>query len=153
MPELIDDLMNRLTPRSASVFEMAREELKLSKQDELTAEHVMLGLLREQGPAAKVLEEQGISEDEARSFVAEALWDEEPDYSQLRFSREMMQIMDASITEVEARGGRSLEPEHLLLGITLAGHDSASRLLYALGADRAALKQGIVDELDEAAAA
>jgi hypothetical protein len=41
-----------------------------------------------------------------------------------------------------------VEPEHILYGITAAGFDTTSRLLYALGADRAKLKADITAELD-----
>ena len=51
-----------------------------------------------------MLEENGVTEEQARSFVAEALWDEEPDYSQLRLSHEVTQIVEASFTEADQRG-------------------------------------------------
>jgi ATP-dependent Clp protease ATP-binding subunit ClpC len=145
--DLSHDLMSRLGPRSASVLDMAKDEQRSSKQDELTAEHLILGLLREQGAAAKVLEQHGITEEEARSFVAEALWDEEPDYSTLRLSSEVNQIVEASFAEADRLGQAQLEPEVLLYGITVAGFDTTSRLLYALGADRQQLKAEIVDRL------
>jgi ATP-dependent Clp protease ATP-binding subunit ClpC len=141
--DLSKDLPARLAPRSASVLEMAKEEQRSSKQDELTAEHLLLGILREKGNAAEVLEHNGVTEEQARSFVAEALWDEEPDYSQLRLSNEVTQIVEASFTEADKLGQAQIEPELLLYGITIAGFDTTSRLLYALGADRATLKSEI----------
>jgi ATP-dependent Clp protease ATP-binding subunit ClpC len=141
-------LVSRFSARSTSVLDMAKEEQRSSKQDEITAEHLLLGILRENGPAARVLEANGVTEEEARSFVAEALWDEEPDYSQLRLSAEVQKVLEAAGAEA---GDAAVEPEHLLYGITAAGFDSASRLLYALGADRAQLKAAIVAELGSAA--
>ena len=147
MTDLSQDLASRLTPRSASVLDMAKDEQRSSKQDELTAEHLLLGILREKGKAAEVLEQNGVTEEQARSFVAEALWDDEPDYSQLRLSSEVTQIVEASFAEADKRGQAQIEPELLLYGITVAGFDTTSRLLYALGADRATLKTEIAAEL------
>ena len=129
----LPDLTARLAPRCASVLEMAQEEQRSSKQEEVTAEHLLLGILREKGKAAEVLEQNGVTEEQARSFVAEALWDEEPDYSQLRLSNEVTQIMEATFTEADKLGQAKIEPELLLYGITLAGFDTTSRLLYAPG--------------------
>jgi ATP-dependent Clp protease ATP-binding subunit ClpA len=145
--DLSQDLMSRLAPRSASVLDMAQEEQRSSKQDELTAEHLLLGILREKGKAAEVLEQNGVTEEQARSFVAEALWDEEPDYSALHLSSEVAQIVEASFAEADRLGQAQVEPEVLLYGITVAGFDTTSRLLYALGADRATLKCEIAAEL------
>jgi ATP-dependent Clp protease ATP-binding subunit ClpC len=146
--DLSQALISRLAPRSTSVLDMAREEQRRSKQDAVTAEHLLLGILREGATAAKVLEANGVTEEEARSFVAEALWDEEPDYSQLRLSGEVTQILEAASTQA---GDAKVEPEHILYGITAAGFDTTSRLLYALGADRAKLKADILAELGASA--
>jgi ATP-dependent Clp protease ATP-binding subunit ClpC len=146
--DLSQALISRLAPRSTSVLDMAREEQRRSKQDAVTAEHLLLGILREGATAAKVLEANGVTEEEARSFVAEALWDEEPDYSQLRMSGEVTQILEAASTQA---GDAKVEPEHILYGITAAGFDTTSRLLYALGADRAKLKADILAELGASA--
>lgn len=148
MTDLSQALISRLAPRSTSVLDMAREEQRRSKQDAVTAEHLLLGILREGATAAKVLEANGVTEEEARSFVAEALWDEEPDYSQLRMSGEVTQILEAASTQA---GDAKVEPEHILYGITAAGFDTTSRLLYALGADRAKLKADILAELGASA--
>ena len=51
--------MGRLAPRTASVLAMAQEEQRSSKQEDVTAEHLILGLLREKGKAAEVLEANG----------------------------------------------------------------------------------------------
>ena len=72
MSDTAQELVAPLSPRSSSVLDMAREEQRVSKQDEVTAEHLLLGILREGGRAAKVLEANGVSEEEARSFVAVA---------------------------------------------------------------------------------
>jgi ATP-dependent Clp protease ATP-binding subunit ClpC len=153
VPELSADLMARLAPRTESVLSMAKDEQRSSKQDELTAEHLLIGILREQGAAAKVLEQNGVTEEEARSFVAEALWDEEPDYSQLRLSHEVQQIVEATFAEADRLGQAKVEPEVLLYGITVAGFDTTSRLLYALGADRQQLKAEISAQLGSAGSA
>jgi ATP-dependent Clp protease ATP-binding subunit ClpC len=145
MTETAEQLVARLSARSTSVLDMAKEEQRHSKQDEVTAEHLLLGMLREGATAAKVLEANGVTEEEARSFVAEALWDEEPDYAELRLSGEVTQVLEAASTQA---GDTKVEPEHILYGITAAGFDTTSRLLYALGADRAKLKAEITAELD-----
>ena len=145
MTETAEQLVARLSARSTAVLDMAKEEQRNSKQDEVTAEHLLLGILREGATAAKVLEANGVTEEEARSFVAEALWDEEPDYKQLRLSGEATQILEAASVQA---GDAKVEPEHVLYGITAAGFDTTSRLLYALGADRAKLKADITAELD-----
>jgi ATP-dependent Clp protease ATP-binding subunit ClpC len=146
--DLSQALISRLAPRSMSVLDMAKEEQRRSKQHEVTAEHLLLGILREGATAANVLEANGVTEEEARSFVAEALWDEEPDYSQLRMSGEVTQILEAASTQA---GDAKVEPEHILYGITAAGFDTTSRLLYALGANRAKLKADILAELGASA--
>jgi ATP-dependent Clp protease ATP-binding subunit ClpC len=145
MTDTAHELVARFSPRSRSVLDWAKEEQRSSKQDEVTAEHLLLGILRDGGAAAHVLESNGVTEDEARSFVAEALWDEEPDYTQLRLSGEVRQIIEAA---VQRAGDAQIDPEQLLFGITTAGFDTTSRLLYALGADRAQLKAAIEAELD-----
>lgn len=63
-----------LTPRLERVIQFAAEEARAMKQERIRADHYLLGLLREQeGTAAEVLRELGVTLEETRRAVEAAL--------------------------------------------------------------------------------
>ena len=60
------------TPRSKMVLELSLREALALKHKHIGTEHLLLGLIREQGRAAKILSEQGIDLKQLRNKTIEA---------------------------------------------------------------------------------
>ena len=75
VPNLERELGVRIGERGNAVLSLACVEMDRSNHRELGAEHLIVGVLEEGGPAAQLLIEHGMTLDEARAQIAEALWE------------------------------------------------------------------------------
>ena len=67
-------MFERLTERAPKVVALAREEAGLLRNSYIGTEHILLGLLREdEGVAARVLSDMGVSPDDVRGELARML--------------------------------------------------------------------------------
>jgi len=133
-----------VTGRARQSVRYAREEADALRESALRPEHLLLGLLRDEGgPAAAALQAAGVTleaarqevrasrEAEARPVVAGA---REPD-ERLPVAPEARALMEESLREAVRRGDDHLGVEHLLLALLHDEGGRALRLLDALGVE------------------
>ena len=63
----------RFTPRAKQVLELAHQESRVLGHNYIGTEHILLGLIREDGVAARVLVKLGVDMDSARQQVIQLL--------------------------------------------------------------------------------
>jgi ATP-dependent Clp protease ATP-binding subunit ClpC len=141
VPLLERELGVRIGERGRKVLELATTEVERSNHRELGAEHMIVGMLEEGGPAAQLMIEHGMTLEEARSGVAEALWEEGEQSEKLELTPEASNILATAAEAAGMRGHPAIEPEHIAYGVACSGFEITSRVLHMVGVDRQKLLQ------------
>ncbi|MGZ4385916.1 MAG: Clp protease N-terminal domain-containing protein [Gaiellaceae bacterium] len=133
-----------LDERGRTAMTLAGEEAIRSKHTEIGAEHLIVGVVAADGPAAQLLAGQGLTLEDVRSQVSEALVAEQAGRtSKLGLSAESHGILQVAAEAAGIRGRQEMAPEHILYGVACAGFESTSRMLHALRVDRQALLRDV----------
>ena len=146
--------LSRLTDGAQRALAAAREETERLQQDFLGTEHILLGLVREESLATKLLRESGASPEAIRAEVDRLV---KPG---LRIgageARPFTGMADRAIQYAAeaARGLRHayLATEHLLLGLLREPESLAARALLNLGLRPADVAKKLVERLKEGGA-
>jgi len=139
IPRLERELGVRIGERGKAVLSLACVEMDRSNHRELGAEHVIVGVLEEGGPAAQLLAEHGMTLDEARAQIAEALWEPGDSAGEVGLTSEASNIIATAAEAAGMRGHPAIEPEHMTYGFACSGFEITSRVLHMVGVDRSKL--------------
>ncbi|GGO12448.1 hypothetical protein GCM10010116_25000 [Microbispora rosea subsp. aerata] len=131
-------MYEKFTTRARRVLILAQEEARAFNHNFIGAEHLLLGLLREDvGIAAQVLKGLGLTVEDVRLRVKEIVGEgaapvnpQEP----LSFTSPGAKVLEAANQESLRRGHDRVGTEHLLYGLLHDGDSVACRILVALGA-------------------
>jgi len=138
--------MNRYDDRARLVFHYAREEGNKLGHAMVGPEHLLLGLMREAGTAAQILQEFGGSLEGMRQQVEEIIGRGEG--SRLNdapsIAPRARRVMELSAAEARNLGAETTSTEHILLGIIREGDGVAYRILQDLTRDMEALRWRIL---------
>ena len=140
-------MFERFTDRSRRVVELAQEEARMLNHEYIGTEHILLGLIRENGGvAAQALESLGISEEPARQQVEEIVGRGEtgPAREHLPFTPQGKQVLQLSLREAIALGHGYVGTEHILLGLIREDEGVATRVLNGLGVDPNRIRQQVI---------
>jgi ATP-dependent Clp protease ATP-binding subunit ClpC len=141
IPGLERELGVRIGERGKVVLSLACVEMDRSNHRELGAEHVIVGVLEEGGPAAQLLFEHGMTLDDARAQIAEALWEVGDRVRVVEFTSEAANILATAAEAAGMRRHQTIEPEHMTYGFACSGFEITSRVLHMAGVDRPKLLQ------------
>ena len=123
-------MFERFTDRSRRVVVLAQEEARMLNHEYVGTEHILLGLIREDGGvAARALESLGISEEEARQQVEEIVGrgQADPARGHLPFTPQGKKVLQLSLREAIALGHGYVGTEHILLGLIREDDGVATR--------------------------
>ena len=110
------------------------------------SEHLLYGLLKEEeGVAAKVLANAGVTEEYLESRIIEIEGQGDPIKSEVPFSPRSKQILELAGMFSNKLQTNYIGTEHILLAIIQEGEGIANRLLQAAGVDDRSLAQSTVD--------
>ncbi len=139
--------MNRYDDRARLVFHYAREEGNTLGYAMVEPEHLLLGLMREAGTAAQILQEFGASLEGMRGQL-EAIVGRRGEGSPLGnapgITPKARRVMELSAAEARNLGLDATSTEHILLGILREGEGVAYRILQELTGDTDALRGHIL---------
>ena len=110
-------------------------------------EHILLGLIREDGGvAAQALELLGISEEAARQQIEEIVGgpDRPGQRDTSRSRRRAKKVLQLSLRKAIALGHGHVGTEHLLLGLIHQDDGAATRVLNGLGVDPNTIRQQVI---------
>ncbi len=141
LPRLQRELGVRIGERGTSTLLLACDEMDRTNHHELGAEHLIVGVLEEGGPAAQLLLEHGITLEDARAQIAEALWEADETLSSVDLTAEAANILATAAEAAGMRGHPAIEPEHITYGFVCSGFEITSRVLHMIGVDRQKLLQ------------
>ena len=127
---------------------LAQEEARLLGHGFIGTEHLLLGLIHQDGETAHVLTDLGASFPAVRERVEETigLAGEQPSGSP-PFTPRSKKVLELSLRETLQLGHHDIGPEHLMLGLVREGEGVACQVLVMLGIDLAEVRQRVVQQL------
>jgi ATP-dependent Clp protease ATP-binding subunit ClpC len=125
--------MERFTQRARRVLSLAHQEAERARQNQIGTEHLLLGLMEEDGGVAgRVLRELGLESDRVREIVERV--SSEGDYTgeKIELAPETQQVLEYAIDEARRLSHHYIGTEHLLLGLVRV-EGAAMEVLRKLG--------------------
>ncbi len=139
-------VFERFTDSSRQVLVSAQEEARLLGHSFIGTEHILLGLLQHDGPAAQVLVELGASLTTARARV-EATIGLAGGQGSPPFTPRAKKVLELSLREAMQLGAGSIDTEHILLGLVREGKGVGAQVLTSLGIDLSQVRQRVIQHL------
>jgi ATP-dependent Clp protease ATP-binding subunit ClpC len=136
-----------VTAPARMAVRLGRQEARAMGADQVGSEHLLLGILRSGDQrAVKVLEEMGVTLDDARAAAQPTLIDgrshaEPPGKDGI--SSYARSVLEQSLREAVARGEGYIAVEHLLLALLREDVGGAARTLHELGIDADAVRERV----------
>ncbi len=146
------DNFDRFTKRARRVLTHAQEEARLLNHRYIGTEHLLLGLVSEEGGVAmRVLQELGVSAEQVRTAIERTVGKgTKPTYSQPTLTPRTKRVIEVSVDEARLLGHHYIGTEHLLLGLVREGEGVAVDVLRRLGAPPERIREQVNRLLHEA---
>jgi ATP-dependent Clp protease ATP-binding subunit ClpC len=126
--------MERFTQRARRVLSLAHQEAERMRHSYIGTEHLLLGLIREEGGVAgRVLRELGLEADRVQEIVERLTGPGQYRGGKLDLSPGTQQVLEYAVDEARRMGHHYIGTEHLLLGLVRHGEGIAMDVLRKLG--------------------
>jgi ATP-dependent Clp protease ATP-binding subunit ClpA len=123
-------MFERFTERARQVVVLAQDEARTLRHNYIGTEHLLLGLLREDGAAARALDQFDVTFEEVQAQVARIIGQgDEVTTGQIPFTPRAKKVLELSLREALDNGDNYIGPEHILLGLLREGEGVAARIL------------------------
>jgi ATP-dependent Clp protease ATP-binding subunit ClpC len=132
----VADNFDRFTKRARRVLTNAQEEARRLNHRYIGTEHILLGLVSEEGGVAmRVLQELDIKPEQVRSAIERTVGKgTRPTFQQPTLTPRTKRVIEISVDEARKMGHHYIGTEHLLLGLVQEGEGVAVDVLRRLGA-------------------
>jgi ATP-dependent Clp protease ATP-binding subunit ClpC len=129
-------MFERFTERARQVVVLSQEEARALRHNYIGTEHLLLGLLREDGRAARTLGAHGVTLEPSREWVVEHVGrgQEEPQTGQLPLTPRMRKIFELALEDAQRLDQNAIGTQHLLIALLHDGEGAALHAMRALGA-------------------
>jgi ATP-dependent Clp protease ATP-binding subunit ClpC len=125
--------MERFTQRARHVLALAHQEAERTHQGFIGTEHLLLGLLEEDGGVAgRVLRELGLEIDRVREMIQRVSNAGGFEIEKIELAPDTQQVLEFAIDEAHKMGHHYIGTEHLLLGL-VRSEGAAMEVLKKLG--------------------
>ena len=142
--------IENFTDQANTVMELAKEEARGAKSDELGSEHILLGLLADRrGRMSLALKAFGITLGDARAEVRDLAKPESHNSAEPQLTAQAQRTIDRARETALNSGFPSAESEHLLLALIEDPTCTASTVLKTMGVDLKSLSVRIHEQLDD----
>lgn len=127
--------MERFTQRARRVLSLAQEEAERLQHGQIGTEHLLLGLMREEGGVAgRVLRDLGLEARKVEELVQRLTDSEErTQVTALDLSAHTKKVLELAVDEARRMGHHYIGTEHLLLGLVRQQEGTAIDVLRRLG--------------------
>lgn len=125
----------RFTQRARRVLSLAQEEAERLNHSYIGSEHVLIGLIREEGGVAgRVLRELGLEEQRVQAMVERlsGVGTRTP-FTKIELSPSTKRILELAVDEARRLGQHYISTEHLLLGLVRQNEGVAMDVLRKFG--------------------
>lgn len=126
----------RFTQRARRVLSLAQEEAERLNHSYIGSEHVLIGLLREEGGiAGRVLRELGLDVNRVQTMVERLSGSTgaKTPFTKVELSPSTKRILELAVEEARAMGKHYISTEHLLLGMARQNEGMAIDVLRKFG--------------------
>src|ERR671922_1476889 len=138
-------MFERFTERARQVVVLAQEEARSLRHNYIGTEHLLLGLLREEGVAAKLLDSFDVTVEEVRAQVARIVGQgDEVVTGQIPFTPRAKKVLELSLREALSLGHNYIGTEHILLGLVRENEGVAARILLDFDAEAEKIRNEII---------
>jgi ATP-dependent Clp protease ATP-binding subunit ClpC len=126
--------MERFTQRARRVLSLAHQEAERLRQNTIGTEHLLLGLIQEEGGvASRVLRDLGLEPDRIRELVERMSGFGSYRGGKIDLSPGVQQVLEFAIDEARKLGHHYIGTEHLLLGLVRLNEGGAIDVFRKLG--------------------
>jgi ATP-dependent Clp protease ATP-binding subunit ClpC len=126
--------MERFTQRARRVLSLAHQEAERMRHNYIGTEHLLLGLIREEGGVAgRVLRELGLEPDRVQEIVERLSPPGQNRTGKLDLAPGTQQVLEHAVDEARRMGHHYIGTEHLLLGLVRYGEGVALDVLRKMG--------------------
>lgn len=142
-------MFERFTEQAKNVVTTAQDEASYFKHDYLGPEHLLLGLSRGEGIAARALTNSGVKPEIVRERLGTIVGFGEEDTTAKPFTQPAKNIFVMALEETQSFGHDYIEPEHLLLALVSESENVAVAMLADLHVDREELHAEVLSMIDK----
>ena len=142
-------MFERFTERARHVVVFAQSEARDLRHDFIGAEHLLLGLLREEeGLAARALGSLGVSAEDVRTRVEELVGrGQHATSGQIPFTPRAKKVLELSLREALRLRHDYIGTEHILLGLVREKDGVAAQILLELDVEFGRVRDEVVEQL------
>src|SRR5512134_1315729 len=144
--------MERFTQRARRVLSLAHQEAERSRNNNIGTEHLLLGLMDEEGGVAgRVLRELGMTSDRVREVIRRVTTSSSSfDPNRVELASETQQVLEHAVDEARRLGHHYIGTEHILLGLVRVD-STAMEVLRRLGVTAEQIRRQTRRVLNESA--
>ncbi len=126
--------MQRFTQRARRVLSLAHQEAERLRHSYIGTEHLLLGLILEEGGVAgRVLRELGLEASRIREVITRVSGPGKSTGETLELTPGTQQVLEKAIEEAQHLGNHNIGTEHILLGLVNHGEGIAMDVLRKMG--------------------
>jgi len=126
--------MERFTQRARRVLSLAHQEAERMRQNTISTEHLLLGLIQEEGGiAGRVLRDLGLEPERVQEIVERVTGIGQGYSGKIDLSPGVQQVLEFAIEEARRMGHHYIGTEHLLLALVRSTEGRAMDVLRRLG--------------------
>jgi len=126
--------MERFTQRARRVLSLAHQEAERMRQNSIGTEHLLLGLIQEEGGVAgRVLRDLGMEPERVREMVERISGTGQYQGGRIDLSAGVQQVLEYAIEEARRLGHHYIGTEHLLLGIIRSTEGLSNEVFRKMG--------------------
>ena len=126
--------MERFTQRARRVLSLAHQEAEKMHKDAINTEHLLLGLIEEEGGVAgRVLRDLGLESERVREMTERVSGAGESESKRLDLTPGVQEVLEFAIEEARKMGHHYIGTEHILLALVRSDQGFALEILKKLG--------------------
>ena len=125
--------MERFTQRARRVLSLAHQEAERAQQNSIGTEHLLIGLMEEEGGvASRVLRELGLESNRVREIITRVSVESHHIDGKIELAPDTQQVLEFAVDEARRLGHHYIGTEHILLGLVRV-EGTAMEVLRRLG--------------------
>lgn len=142
-------MYGKFTERAQRVILKAQKESQEFKHGYIGTEHILLGIIAEEGVSQELLKEYGINEDGVKKLLQEYVGEGDFDSTKgdIPLTPRTKRLLDLSFLEARNLGQNYISPEHILLAMINEKEGVAYTILNSLNVNFDKIKQDILNAL------
>ncbi|NEZ46587.1 ATP-dependent Clp protease ATP-binding subunit [Clostridium niameyense] len=142
-------MFGRFTDRARKVLMNAQEESQKFKHGYVGTEHILLGILKEEGIAKNLLNNFNITDEKVRELIQEYEGMGDIDFykTEIPLTPRTKRLLEISLIEARNLNHNYITPEHILLALIKEGEGVAFTILNNLSTDLERLRKDLIKSL------